>query len=194
MKRSHGLLTSAVACFLLASTAAQGVTIFTAMLDGAQETPSPVVTAATGSATLTLNDDATRLEILVQINGLDLDGNQTPENTLDNVVSFHIHRAPVGVGGPVVFGFISPNSDLNGDLVINAAAGTVFSAWDLNEGNNTTLAAELNNLRDGLLYLNVHTVARSTGEIRGQIVPEPATLAMLGLGAAAIVRRRGEAG
>ncbi len=163
---------------------AQAISMFQAMLTGDQEVPS-VATSASGFASLALDDAQTRLEITLQLFGLDLDGLQTPGDPSDNVTGLHIHRAPAGANGPIVFGLIFPNSDLNGDLVIDAAAGTVTSAWDLNEGNNTTLAAELPNLFADGLYLNVHTVTHPSGEIRGQItavVPEPATVILMGLG------------
>ena len=174
---------------LLLAPAASAVTIFTATLSGAQQNP-PVATSASGSATLTLNDAQDRLEISIQLNGLDLDGNQTPGTNLDDVVLAHIHRAAVGVNGSVVFGFIGPNSDTNGDLMIDAAAGTIFSAWDLTEGAGTTLAAELQNLANQLLYINIHTVANGGGEIRGQIVPEPGTSLLFGLGLLGLAARR----
>src|SRR5690606_34486374 len=89
--------------------------------------------------------------------------------------------------GPVVFGFIGPNSDTNGDLVIDPVAGTIFSAWDLLEGNGTTLAAQLDGLLNAGLYLNVHTNAFPAGEIRGQIlrvaqVPAPSVLGLTVIG------------
>ena len=74
---------------------------FGTTLSGDQEVP-PVNSAATGSATLVLNDDAQdRLEINIQFTGLDLDGTQTPE-TDDDVTVAHIQRAPAGANGPVV--------------------------------------------------------------------------------------------
>ena len=165
---------------------AMAVTTFQAILNGAQENP-PVITAASGFGTAELNDAQTRLLITIQLFGLDLDGLQTTDPN-DDVVAMHIHRAPIGANGPVIFGFISPDNDLNGDLTINAAAGTVASAWDLNEGNNTTLAAELPNLFANGLYFNVHTPSAPSGEIRGQItlVPEPVTPALVGLSLAGI--------
>ena len=172
-------------------------TLFTASLDGSQEVPGDTGSTATGFATLELNAAQTRLEISLQLTGLDLDGSQTPADAGDDVVGLHIHSAPVGDNGPVGFGFISPDSDLDGDLVIGAIAGTVVSAWDLNEGNGTTLASQLPALFNEGLYFNVHTVAFRPGEIRGQItrVPTPSVLALfalgfIGIGAVARSRRR----
>jgi len=182
-----GTAVSAMACAIMlgATSSALATNVFEARLDGAQEV-GPTNSDATGSARLILNATKDRVEGDVQLFGVDLDGNQTPDPD-DDVVAFHIHRAPVGVNGPVVFGFISPNNDQNGELMINPELGTVWFGWDLNEGNGTTLAAELANLRAGDLYFNVHTVGIGSGEIRGQIVhssiPEPMTagLAMCGL-------------
>jgi hypothetical protein len=155
---------------------------FQAFLDGSQET-TPTPSAATGLASLILNDAQNRLWITLSLTLLDLDGNQTPSNSDDNVTGLHIHNAPPGTNGGVVFGFISPNNDANGDLVIDAAAGTVTSAWDLNEGNGTTLSAQLPDLFAGNLYFNVHTPAYPPGEIRGQItVPVPAAAALIPFG------------
>ena len=174
------LLAGAVA---LLNGQAGAVTIFQASLDGSQEV-IPNSSTATGFATLSLNDARSRLEISVALTGVDLDGLQTPGSTDDDVVGMHIHRGAAGTNGPVVFGFINPNSDTNGDLVVDAIAGTVVSGWDLTEGNGTTLADELANLLDGGLYFNVHTTAIPSGEIRGQIlqIPSPATFSLLLLG------------
>jgi len=182
--------TAVVVLVLSFAASAFGQTMFTATLTGDQEV-SPVTTDASGSADLVLNAPQDELSITIQINGLDLDGNQTPNDPDDDVVGLHIHAAPAGVNGGVVFGFISPNNDANGDLVIDPVQGEVFSVWDLNEGNNTTLGDQLNNLFAEGLYLNVHTPANPGGEIRGQIVPEPASVAMM-LGVAGLLgfRRR----
>nr|MDQ2696911.1 CHRD domain-containing protein [Pseudomonadota bacterium] len=169
---------------LIGQQQAGAITIFTATLTGAQEVP-PNASAATGTATLTLNNAMDRLEIMVQLVGLDLLAMGTMPTDPNDVQAFHIHAAPAGTNGSVVFGFISPNSDLNGDLVIDPVAETLFTAWDLNEGNGgQTLASQLGNLFSAGLYLNAHTPTFPGGEIRGQIIfqqqiPEPESTALL---------------
>jgi hypothetical protein len=183
--------TAFIVVVLSCAASAYGQTMFTATLTGDQEVPNPVATNASGTAELVLNAAQDQLSITINIDGLDLDGNQTPDNGDDDVVGLHIHAAPAGSNGGVVFGFISPNNDTNGDLVIDPVLGEVFSVWDLNEGNNTTLGDQLDELFSEGLYINAHTPANPGGEIRGQIVPEPASVAMM-LGVAGLVgfRRR----
>ncbi len=108
------------ACIITNSAAA--ATVFTAILEGAQEVSSNA-SMATGSATLVLNDAQTALSITIDLVGLDLDGTQTPGDSNDSVQEAHIHRVPIGSNVPIVFGFISPNSDTSGDLVIGAGLG-----------------------------------------------------------------------
>lgn len=172
--------------------AASAVTMFTANLTEDQEVTAPTPLGASGTAKLTLNDAQTRLEMTVQLFGLDLDGMQTATND-DDVVAMHIHAAPKGVNGGVVFGLISPNNDLNSDLMIDPVAGLISSAWDVGEGNaGTDLALQLGNLFARGLYFNVHTPASPPGQIRGQIVSEPTVLGLLASGAvlAGIAARR----
>jgi hypothetical protein len=183
----------------LLTSPANAATIFTAQLTGSQEVP-PVSTLAFGNATFTLNDAMTALTFQVTVSGIDFTGTQTATPN-DNLVSAHIHApAPPGSVAPVVFGFFgAPFNDTSpNDTVITPFAsgvgGMISSKWDANEGNNTTLTAQLPNIIAGLSYINFHTVRFPGGEIRGQIVPGPIAgaglPALMALGGFVWARRR----
>ena len=188
-----GILLVALSAMSVGSALASA--FFIADLTGDQEVPSPVSTSAFGHAALYLNAAQTRLEISIELFGLDLDGLQTADPS-DDLIGLHIHRAPKGSNGPVVFGIIGPDHDTTGDFFMDAAAGKIFSAWDMVEtGAGTSLAAELPHLFAFDLYLNVHTVGVPSGEIRGQITPEPGSMLLVGLGLigfTALFRKRTE--
>jgi len=182
------ILAGICAGVVLATSPARAGLKFIASLDGTQ---SGTGSSATGSAALELSDDKTALSISVTVEGLDFDGSAT-FGTEDNVTAFHIHRAKAGVVGPVVFGFISPNSDTNGqfNMDVNGLTTTITSVWDGVEGNGTTLSDEISNLLSEGLYFNVHTNSNPGGEIRGQVTPEPASLTLLGIGGLVVMCRR----
>jgi hypothetical protein len=77
---------------------------------------------------------------------------------------------PAGVRVPI------PHTDgLNADTLIGSA--TISDAFE----------AEL---LAGLWYINIHSTFRPGGEIRGQVIPEPGTLALAAFGLAALALRR----
>jgi glucose/arabinose dehydrogenase len=152
--------------------------VFVARLEGGQEVP-PNTSTAKGFAAFFLNQEGTALRFIVTVGGLDFTGTQTAD-TGDDLVAAHIHApAPRGMNAGVVFGFFGlPFNDTNPtDTVVipfaNGVGGTVFSKWDLTEGNNTTLTAQLPNILAGLSYINFHTRRFPGGEVRGQIEENP---------------------
>jgi hypothetical protein len=161
---------------LAASIAIAGVNtagagpVFTATLDAAQEVPGNASTA-TGFATFEFDDAITVLSYELSV--FDITG----------VIAAHIHLAPAGENGPVVAFLFGPDpgtGPVNGLL----ASGTVMAADLVGPLLGQPLTALLAQMTATNTYVNVHTVDFPGGEIRGQIVavPEPTTLALLGLG------------
>jgi hypothetical protein len=131
------VLTTAMAAAL--SVGIAGATEFHATLDGAQEVP-PVPTPGTGDATFSLDDQTNQMSYTINY-----------QNLLAPTTASHLHRAPIGVNGPVVYGLAGPGfpSGHQGVVAINPA--------DI---------PELMNLG---FYINIHTQQFPAGEIRGQV-------------------------
>jgi uncharacterized protein (TIGR03118 family) len=161
---------------------------FSVNLTNSQEVPPTNPTTTTGgfrpssygTARFTFNAGSTAMTMNATINNIDFTGSQTAD-TNDNLTNAHIHAGPSvapGVNGPVVWGFIgTPFNDNNpNDAVVtpflSGAGATVSGKWDAPEGNGTTLAAQLDNIRAGRAYVNFHTAQFGGGEIRGNF---PAT-------------------
>jgi serralysin len=183
---------------LMVARPAEAVTRFRAIIENEQEVAAPPVPnqvpESGGMGVFELNDAMTALSYDITLFGLDIDGLQTPNNPNDNANRFHIHAAPAGTNGGIVFGMKDPNHDTD-DLVVNPVTGRITGVWDGTEGNGTTLAAQLPALLLNGLYFNVHTPDFAGGEVRGQIilVPEPATCMLCAIAGAAVlgvVRRR----
>lgn len=185
----------------LAQIHASAAITLNANITHAQETATGILTTSTGelrplsygTASFLLNDAMTSLSFTATIYNIDVTGTQTADVN-DNLRNAHIHAGPsvtFGVNGPVVFGFFgTPFNDNNpNDAIMTPFAtgvGGVFaSKWDLSEGQNTTLTAQLPNILAGRSYINFHTVQFPGGEIRGQILAVPETgsaMVLLGLG------------
>ena len=191
-----------LALVTICASAAQASVLLTATLTDSQENPPTVPTTAAGAprpasfgtASFFINDAMTSMTFTATIFNIDVTGSQTAD-TNDNLTAAHIHAAatvtPTTNAG-VVWGFFGApfNDNAPNDFVMTPFAtgvgGTFSGKWDLNEGNGTTLTAQLPNILTGHSYINFHTTQFGGGEIRGniQVVPEPGTLWLLGLWAA----------
>lgn len=208
--RLHLMVTAAAVAMFGLICQSQAATLFEMQLNGAQEvTTPPGGTNSTGSGfgtmelvdlgggqyrwdyELTLSADFNMMLVDFSLNN----GGRT-------VGGLHIHAAPRGQNGGVIYGLHSPDHDHSDSAV-----------WTLNDDNTTTvvgswtpldgaIVGNINGYAAGLLalnpgddapfYWNVHTSAFAAGEIRGQIVavPEPAAIGLAAAGLAMLAGYR----
>ena len=141
MKRMKNLLMSLLIASVLPAVAfTQTGNSMSATLTGAQEVPGPGDTDGSGLAVVTISGATVTYSLLVQ--------------NIAAPTLAHIHRAPVGVEGPIVVNF---NPTFNGGL---ATASVQADAAIANEilGNPAGF------------YVNVHNAEFPVGAIRGQLV------------------------
>lgn len=131
--------------------APQPATEFEATLTGAAERPNPVSPSGSGTATFTLNDAGTAVSYSI-----------TVQNMTSAISAAHIHLGDASVSGGVVVALTTPT---NGGTV----TGSVSSTTGLGLGVSFGSLLEL--MRNGDVYVNVHTANNPGGEIRGQIEP-----------------------
>ena len=125
-----------------------GRVTYAADLRGANEAP-PVASNAFGSAFVTLDPINTSITWEVNTNGI------------VNPTLAHIHRAAAGVSGPVVIDFATSASQIAGGRTSGTRSIATLSPTDL---NNLVGAPQG-------FYVNVHSSAFPTGELRGQLTP-----------------------
>jgi hypothetical protein len=139
---------------ILASHPAEAATLFKAALTGSQEVPANG-SSAFGFGTVLLNDTEDQISVNLSFSNLSAPA---------TVAHIHGPAAP-GVNAPVLFG-------LSG--VPNTISGVIP------EQTFSISAAQVDFLKQGLLYFNVHNTTFPGGEIRGQILATPEPSSMLG--------------
>ena len=120
----------------------QAPVIFPSMLDGEQEDP-PVITDASGIGQVVLSADRTTLRFALSVFDL----------PVDQIAQAHIHVAPPGVNGPIVF-FLSDMS-FTSPLIGTLTAANFIPAPEIGVD---TFEDFLEELFAGDTYMNVHTV------------------------------------
>jgi len=164
---------------------------FTLTFTGDQEVP-PNNSPASGTGTVSWDSEARAAAYEFTITGLDfgsvLGMEAQTETTADDVTMMHVHNAPPGANGPVVFGQIGPTQDTDDlSIVLNDdGSWTVSGVWEATDPANVSIedfAEALDAAAAGSdvpLYFNVHTTTFPGGEIRAQWVAAEAAAAAAG--------------
>ena len=145
--------------------------LYNVTLSGTESVPANASTAF-GSATVTVDDVANTVGVILSFSGLNG----------GNASAAHIHCCvATNANGPVVIPFTGFPA---------ATSGTYSNTF------TSVSAANIAGIEAGLAYINIHDATFPGGEIRGDIlaaaIPEPETYAMMlaGLGALGIATRR----
>lgn len=129
---------------------------YEAALSGAFEVPA-VTTTSTGTARFTVNGSQLAYTLDVQ--------------NVTGAIAAHIHSGPVGANGPpVVFLFQAAAPGVS--VPAGALAAGAVDAGDMIATAGVSYDSMLSLMRRGNAYVNVHTVARPAGEIRGQVAED----------------------
>jgi hypothetical protein len=133
--------------------------IFNANLSGSEEVPA-VRTSGNGHIKVTIPADEAYVEYALDV------------RNLSNITAAHLHCAPRGANGPAVVTLYDRNG--NTSTTTGLTAGKIYFS-NLSEAGKTcgpnidSLPHFIQALREGTIYVNVHTVAHPNGEIRGQL-------------------------
>lgn len=135
---------------------------FNASLSGAQEVPSSS-SEASGRIFVNFDRALTKVDVWLRLRGI---------NSL--VVASHFHCNRAGANGPVAVGLLNPGplSEI-GERTRVTLTNDDFTGADC----MSTVGRPVNNIaalyfamRDGLIYINVHTPDFPPGEVRGQMI------------------------
>jgi hypothetical protein len=138
-----------------------GSEFFRSQMNGANERPTPVVTTATGTGSVSFNQARDRINVGVGVTNI----------SAANISMAHIHAGGAHDAGPPIFTIYDRATD--GVLTNPRMFRSVTAANFTPGGGITSFANALSAIRAGNTYINVHTDAFPGGEVRGQITTVP---------------------
>ncbi len=158
MKRTAiAFLALAAATGLVGCDSSSDFDTYVATLEASQENP-PLQSAGTGRAVVLVSRSGDRIDVSVTMSGL------------ENVTQAHIHRAPRGTNGGVIFWLWQPNNPL-----YPATPNQLGKSWlnpSVDSRDQPLTQQIIDDLRAGNLYVNFHTSRNPGGEIRGQLTKQ----------------------
>lgn len=165
-----GLIIALAALFFVGVSAANGQagdlpvmpndSTFTTLLSSQEEVP-PTTSTASGRAHFVMTQPNEGLMMRYQL--IVHDG--------QNITAAHLHCAPRGVNGPVVVNLYTgeTRTSVHGELVSGSIRDQDILAAGANCSPNIRNIAHLAQaMREGKIYVNVHSTRYPNGEIRGQ--------------------------
>jgi hypothetical protein len=159
MRRHATCLIAALALLLGVSTNALAQTIrLTAALSGGSEAPTAVSTGAAGSAEVYVNLASRSVTYDVQVFNM-------PTLT----IAGHFHVGGPGVAGPIVIDLAPPGVTDDFSLSGTVSASALQPRLDRGIRNFDDF---IQALVGGQIYVNMHSTANPSGEIRGQLIPD----------------------
>jgi CHRD domain-containing protein/PEP-CTERM motif-containing protein len=184
-----------LAIALLAITPLSHATIFyyTVNLNGPSESPS---NASPGTGFGTVDYDSTHHLLAVSLSFSGLTGTTTASHIHAPTVSPFSGTAGVATTTPTFAGFPLGVTSGTYNNTLDLTLSSSYNPAYVTANGGTTASAEAalaSAMATGRAYWNVHTTTFPGGEIRGFLVPEPSSMALLGLGAGAVAwtaRRR----
>lgn len=144
----------AAALFMGVTLASAATLKFGGPIDAQQVVIDPVPeepSMAMGSAVLTLDTETLNFDLTIHINGLE-----------ESINLAHIHAAPAEANGGVIIDLLDEVDESFDELGAFKSYAVTNKPFD---------PSQIANLLSGDTYLNFHTDAFSSGEIRGQLAP-----------------------